>query len=88
VLLNFKRNAERLGLTPFQVLQVYMNKHFDSINSAIAAHPEMPSCASEPIAGRILDAINYLGLLQCLLYDVEKARVVVADPPRHTHHNA
>jgi len=70
VLSNFKRNAERLGLTPFQVLQVYMNKHFDSINQAIADNPDYPVDRSEDFTSRINDARNYLGLLHCLMVDL------------------
>lgn len=56
---NFFSNAERLGLTPRQVLGVYMNKHLDAINTFIAKG----QLESEPIEGRIHDAVNYLLLL-------------------------
>ena len=64
---NFKRNAERLGLTKYQIWAVYFNKHVDSINNAIQDNPEHPIDASESIRGRVLDAINYLTILECLL---------------------
>lgn len=67
VLGNFKRNAERLGMTPFQIWAVYFNKHIDSINNAIGANPSAPIDYSEGLEGRILDARTYLGLLLCLL---------------------
>lgn len=69
VLDNFKRNAERLGLTPFQIWAVYFNKHIDSVNNAIAKTPANPHCITEPIGGRIVDAITYLKLLYCLVED-------------------
>lgn len=62
-LANFYRNAERLGLTPFQVLGVYANKHLDAIHSFIATGVVQ----SEPIESRIVDSINYLLLLYKLV---------------------
>lgn len=67
VLANFKRNAERLGLSRFQVWAVYFNKHIDAINNAIAQNPITPVDRSEGLGGRLLDARVYLGLLECLL---------------------
>lgn len=66
---NFKRNAEHLGLTKYQVWAVYFGKHIDSINNAVKYHPENPQTEtkSEPLRGRIIDAINYLTILQNLL---------------------
>ena len=66
ILSNFKRNADNLGLTKYQVLMIYMAKHFDSVLSEIKKHPEFPTDASEPFESRITDLINYLILLQCL----------------------
>lgn len=59
VLENFKRNAERLGLTKEQVLGVYMNKHLDAIYTYISTG----KVESEGIEGRIHDAVFYLILL-------------------------
>lgn len=56
---NFYRNAERLGLRPMQVLAVYLNKHLDAIETFFKSG----QLESEPIEGRIQDAINYLLLL-------------------------
>jgi len=56
---NFYRNAERMHLTPYQVLQVYMTKHLDAIETFLVSG----RVESEPIDGRICDAINYLLLL-------------------------
>jgi len=66
---NFKRNAERLNLTPYQVWAVYFNKHVDSINNAIADNPNSPIDASESLRSRVLDAITYLTILECLQND-------------------
>ena len=66
-LANFKRNAERLGLTKYQIWAVYFNKHVDSINNAIQQNPNCPVDESEGLRGRIVDARTYLSILQCLL---------------------
>lgn len=59
---NFKRLAEELGMTPEQVLSVYLTKHLDAIKSYLK-HGRV---FSEPIEGRIDDAILYLILLKGL----------------------
>jgi hypothetical protein len=56
---NFYRHAERLGLPARKVLAVYLAKHLDAIETFLA-HGRVES---EPIEGRICDAINYLLLL-------------------------
>lgn len=63
VLANFKRQAQNLGLTKEQVLAVYLNKHFDAINT----YCKDGSVKSEPIEGRIHDAIVYLLLLRAMI---------------------
>ena len=64
---NFKRNAERLGLSKYQVWLIYFMKHIDSICNAIKDNPEAPSDQTEGLHGRIVDAENYLDILECLL---------------------
>lgn len=66
---NFKRNADKLGLTKFQVWAIYFNKHIDSINNAIIKNPKNPEhgVSSEPFHGRIIDSITYLTILACLI---------------------
>lgn len=59
VLTNFKRVAERTGLTPGQVWCVYFLKHIDAITS-IMSRPDLP--VSEAPIGRFGDAMNYLEL--------------------------
>lgn len=64
---NFKRNAEAVGLTKYQILLVYMRKHIDAITTAIKDNPNSPVDKSESIIGRIDDAVNYLDLLAGML---------------------
>lgn len=64
---NFKRNAKLLGMSKYQVLSVYMNKHLDSIHNAIKENPYNPVEKTEGMRGRIADAINYLVILEAML---------------------
>jgi hypothetical protein len=64
-LANFKAAARDLGLTPFQVWSVYHHKHQSAIDSFIREG----KVESEPIEGRIHDAILYLFLLLGLIED-------------------
>lgn len=66
LLANFKDIAAELGITPIQVLGVYMNKHVKAINKFIRC-PDSEN--SEPIQGRIIDNMNYLDLLAALIVD-------------------
>lgn len=66
---NFKSVAERTGMTPKQVLGVYMMKHLDAISSYIEHDGQLES---EPIKERIVDAINYLCLLWGLIQENEE----------------
>ena len=56
---NFYRNAEKLGIPARTVLAVYLGKHLDAIETFL----KNGQVESEPIEGRIADAINYLLLL-------------------------
>lgn len=56
---NFKRHAENLGLRPEQIWAVYFSKHAD----AVMTYCREGAVASEPIEGRIHDALLYLFLL-------------------------
>jgi len=71
-LANFKRNASRLNLSPFQIWAVYFNKHIDSVNNAIAKDPYLPVDKSEGLDSRFCDIINYAILGKCLLVEMEK----------------
>jgi hypothetical protein len=64
-LANFKRLAANLGVAPEFVVLVYLTKHLDSINSFVANDGEL----SEPIFGRIDDAILYLVLLKACIFE-------------------
>ena len=64
-LINFKEQAAELGMRPEQVLMVYLNKHL----SAIKSYVRTGQVHSEPIEGRITDAILYLVLLRGLITD-------------------
>jgi hypothetical protein len=64
---NFKINAERLGLSKYQVWEVYAMKHIDAILTSIRRNPNAPTRQAETLYGSILDGRNYLGLLACLL---------------------
>jgi hypothetical protein len=68
-LANFKRNGKVIGLSKYQILAIYMNKHLDSIMNAIKEHPEFPVDNTEGMKGRIQDAINYLSILWCLIQE-------------------
>ena len=62
---NFKRQAEMLDMDPKLVWAVYANKHWD----AIMSHVKNGKVFSEPIEGRIDDAILYLLLYKALIKD-------------------
>lgn len=71
---NFKRNAEKLGLTKYQIWAVYCGKHLDSIFNAIKSNSTHPVDKSEGLQGRIDDAINYLELLSGMLSEDENLK--------------
>lgn len=69
---NFKRNAERVGITPMQVWAVFAGKHYDSICTYIQENAQpVQRVLTEPICGRIDDLITYLLLLKGLIYEKE-----------------
>jgi len=69
---NFKRNATAIKLLPEQVWHVYFAKHYDSICTYIAElNQPTQRVLTEPIEGRIDDAITYLLLLKGLVKDRE-----------------
>lgn len=71
---NFKRNAERLGASKYQILMIYLNKHYDGIMNAIKLNPEAPVEQTESMHGRIVDIINYLVILDSLLKEDEHGK--------------
>jgi hypothetical protein len=68
-LANFKRIASELDIDPLIVCWVYFKKHVDSIASYVK---EKREGLSEPVRGRIVDAITYLGLLNGLIEESTK----------------
>jgi hypothetical protein len=70
---NFKRGAVNVGVNPETVLFIYLSKHIDSLNTFVKDLEGVKDLAlvegklSEPIAGRIIDVINYCLLLNGLL---------------------
>ncbi len=65
---NFDRTAVELGLTNIQVAWVYVKKHLDGIASFCRTQKEL----SEPIEGRIIDAIVYLTLIAGMIAEGEE----------------
>lgn len=63
VLANFKQVGEEMEISPMKAWYVYYRKHMSSIVSFIK-NPDIQ--LSEPILGRIEDAMNYLELLAAL----------------------
>lgn len=65
---NFDRLSATLGISPEQVLLVYLTKHMDGINSYVKGHKSQ----RESVKGRIVDAIVYLNLLYGMVLRSEK----------------
>jgi len=66
---NFDEAAEFLGLTPFQVLGVYLYKHVVSTFAFLTKG----KVESERIEGRIIDCINYYLLLYKMVKRLRRA---------------
>ena len=70
---NFKRLAKKYNVPAEEICGIYMTKHLDSIDSFIRERQtgksvtEIETRLSEPIGGRIMDAINYLLILKGLI---------------------
>lgn len=64
-LANFKEAAADIGVSPYVIWYVYFHKHL----SAVKRFVEKGQVESEPIEGRIDDAILYLFLLRGLIKD-------------------
>lgn len=65
---NFRTVGEFLGVDPAQAWAVYFYKHI----AAIFAYAKHGAVESEPIEGRIVDAINYLLLFHKLVLEGQR----------------
>jgi hypothetical protein len=63
---NFKVISSKLGLTPMQVLSVYLNKHIESLSSFFKTGN---TYSDETIESRVSDIINYLLLAMSMKAD-------------------
>ncbi len=70
---NFERDAKAINLTKYQTWAVHYNKQSGAILQAVARRPHNPDCESEPIAARIMDAINYLALLYGMIQEHQES---------------
>ena len=75
VLANFKTVGRDLDLPPEKVAWVYFKKHLDAIRTYIV-NPESRGLDPERIDLRIADAINYLILINAILYEKSEAEHV------------
>jgi hypothetical protein len=79
---NFKRLSVSLGMPMEVILMVYFTKHIDSITSFVHKRSEGKTVAeiesglSEPITGRIMDAINYLFILAGMVQEVKNDELI------------
>lgn len=62
-LANFTNCARAFGVSPRIALGIYLSKHLSAVNAYI----KNDKVESEPIRGRIVDAINYLVLLNYMI---------------------
>jgi len=71
---NFEENAKDLGLSKYQIWNIYFNKHIKSISNAIKTNPEDPTAKEMPekLQGRIVDAVAYLLLLNGMISEAKK----------------
>ena len=70
---NFKRVGNWLGLAPETVCLVYLFKHLDALKyyADRLLSGEVP-ILTEPIKGRVMDAVNYVLILGSLIQEREK----------------
>ena len=64
---NFRRTGDAIGLTPAQVLYIFMHKHWDAVTTWLkdGADPS-GNVGGESIRGRLADLRNYVDLLYTL----------------------
>jgi hypothetical protein len=71
-LANFKNISFDTGIHVEQALMVFLNKHLSAIKMWVKRNRNMDYKPSEPIDGRIDDAILYLILLKAIIVDKGK----------------
>jgi hypothetical protein len=64
------KNGEEIGVSSLQKAWIFTDKHLSSIKSYIKRGQEI---SNEPIEGRILDAMNYLFLMYCVIHEEKTA---------------
>ena len=64
-LAGFKKIANDIGISPFQVWAIFASKHWNALTN----FAKDGKVESEPIEGRIIDMINYSVLLHLLIID-------------------
>lgn len=70
---NFKRIAVEEGLSPEQVCRIYLRKHLDALRYyADRLEKGQIPALTEPITGRVMDAVNYILILGSLIKEREK----------------
>lgn len=74
-LANFKETGKDIGIDPLQVWYIFAQKHWQAIANYVKTGGQSES---EPIEGRIHDAINYLLLGKGLI--VERRQETVCNP--------
>lgn len=75
---NFKDLASDLGISPESVCFIFLKKHIDAIKSFV----KFKEVYSEPIEGRIDDAILYLILLKALISENELVVAITEETGR------
>lgn len=70
---NFKRGAQLTGVSPLQVLFIYLSKHYDAFATFVRDEASgTERTRSESITGRLDDIINYCILAKGLVRELEQ----------------
>lgn len=72
---NFNRLSTQLDISNIQICWVYLTKHLDGIASYCKTATEL----SEPIEGRIVDAITYLTLLAGMIKESKITKDIIEE---------
>ena len=88
---NFKRAAEKAGITKYRAWSVFVNKHLDAIDNSIKnIQPDdtigIPIEVSEGLHSRIIDSIVFLNLLDCMIIeDINSLKADLVDKYKSLH---